>query len=126
MTAPRLIRMTVALVRLPSLSRGAFQDYWLGQHAPLVRTLAATLGIVRYVQLHSELDGPSPEGPSARTWPAPYDGLAEILYESREAFDARMSDPAAQDAARLLRDDERRFIDREKSRRWWGFEHAVI
>ncbi|MDP1738874.1 MAG: EthD domain-containing protein [Caulobacter sp.] len=118
--------MTVALIRLPTLSRGEFQDYWLGQHGPLVRSLAGTLGIVKYVQLHSDLEGMSLEDPSARTWSAPYDGLAQIWYESREAFDARMSDSAAQDAARLLRNDERRFMDRDRSRRWWGFEHPII
>jgi len=126
MTALSLIRMTVALVRSPTLSRGAFQDYWLGQHGPLVRTLAGTLGIVKYVQLHSDPEGISPDDPSGRTWSAPYDGLAQIWYESREAFDARMSDSAARDAARQLRDDERHFMDREKSRRWWGLEHPIV
>ena len=118
--------MTVALTRLATLGRGEFQDYWLGRHGPLVRTLAGTLGIVKYVQLHSDLEDPSPEDPSAQTWSAPYDGLAQIWYESREAFDARMADPAARDAARMLRNDERAFMDSDKSRRWWGLEYPII
>ena len=123
---PGPVRMTVALTRLPTLSRREFQDYWLTQHGSLVRKLAVTLGILKYSQLHSEPDDSPPEGPSAPAWLAPYDGLAQIWYESREAFEARMADPAGVDAARLLRQDERAFIDREKSRLWWGLEHPIV
>ena len=38
---------------LPTLTREAFQDYWYGTHGPLVASVAETLQIRRYVQLHS-------------------------------------------------------------------------
>lgn len=126
MITPPLARMTVALVRLPTLTRAAFQDYWLERHAPLVRGLAETLGILKYVQLHSDPEDPAMGALSPSHWSGPYDGLAQVWYASRQAFDAKMVEPAARDAARMLRNDERLFIDRERSRRWWGVEYAVV
>lgn len=121
-----MIRMTVALTRLPHLSREAFQAYWFEQHGPLVRRLAEVLGIVEYAQLHA-LDESHPDASSGRAhWTAPYDGLAEIGYASREVFNARIATPAAREAAALLRDDEVRFIDRPNSPRWWGVERRIL
>lgn len=125
MTKPPLARMTVGLIRLPTLTRAAFQDYWLERHAPLVRGLARTLGILKYVQLHSDPEDPGADARSPSHWSSPYDGLAQIWYLSREAFDATMAEPAAREAAKLLRSDEGVFIDRQRSRRWWGVEHAI-
>ncbi|MGH6955116.1 MAG: EthD domain-containing protein, partial [Caulobacteraceae bacterium] len=48
-----MIKLTFALVRLPSLSREAFQRYWFETHAPLVASVKDALRIRRYVQLHS-------------------------------------------------------------------------
>ena len=48
-----MIKLTFCLIRLPHLTREAFQDYWLNTHGPLVRSLAGALRIRRYVQLHS-------------------------------------------------------------------------
>lgn len=126
MTASPFARMTVAVTRLPTLDRPAFQAYWRERHGPLVRRLAETLGIVRYVQLHADLEDDGPAGPGSQPWSAPCDGLAQIWYASREAFDARMAEPAAREAARLLRDDELRFMDRQQTRRWWGVEHLIL
>ena len=48
-----MIKLTFCLVRLPRLSRDEFQNYWYGTHAPLVASVADTLQIRRYVQMHS-------------------------------------------------------------------------
>ena len=48
-----MIKLTYCLVRKEELSREAFQDYWLKQHAPLVKSHAKVLKIARYVQLHT-------------------------------------------------------------------------
>ena len=125
MIPPSPARMTVALVRLPTLTRAAFQAYWLERHAPLVTSLAGALGILKYVQLHSEPEDSWAVARSPSPWSSPYDGLAQVWYASREAFEATMAEPAAREAARLLRNDEGLFIDREHTRRWWGVEHTI-
>ena len=48
-----MIKLTFCLVRLPHLSREAFQAYWFDTHGPLVASVADELKIRRYVQLHS-------------------------------------------------------------------------
>ena len=63
-----MIAIKFCLRRLPALTLSEFQDYWLNQHAPLVRSVAETLGIRRYVQSHALDD----------------DGLSRVVQE--EAF----------------------------------------
>jgi hypothetical protein len=40
-----MIKLVFCLRRLPHLSRGEFQCYWLDSHGPLVRDLAPALGV---------------------------------------------------------------------------------
>ena len=47
-----MIKLTFCLRRRPDLSREAFYDYWLNQHAPLVRRHQSALRMRRYIQLH--------------------------------------------------------------------------
>jgi uncharacterized protein (TIGR02118 family) len=108
-----VIQLTVALTRLPALTRGEFQAYWAEHHAPLVTRLAPVVGIRGYVQSHSAGER------------APYDGLAQVWYDSIEAFEEMLQSPLAQDALRLIRHDERRFIDRRNSPRWWSVPRTV-
>ncbi|MDO8321897.1 MAG: EthD domain-containing protein, partial [Phenylobacterium sp.] len=58
--------------------------------------------------------------------PQPYDGVAQLWYESLEALGALMTKPAAQAAARLLLEDERKFIDHARSPLWWGQERVIF
>ncbi len=48
-----MIKLSFCLVRLPHLSREAFQAYWRETHAPLVASVADVLQIRRYIQTHS-------------------------------------------------------------------------
>ena len=110
-----MIKLVFCLRRLPRLTREEFQRYWRETHAPLVRRHAGVLGIRRYVQVHT-LDDPLQDALRAsRGGPEPYDGVAELWWDGREALEAAMRDPAGQAAARELLEDERRFIDLARS-----------
>jgi uncharacterized protein (TIGR02118 family) len=121
-----VIKLTFCLVRLPHLSREAFQDYWAGTHAPLVASVAETLQIRRYVQLHSLPPAASEAIRASRQAPAEYDGVAELWFDSLEALAQNGARPEAQAAGRLLLEDERRFIDLPKSPLWWGEERVIV
>ena len=108
----------------PHLTREAFQDYWLNTHAPLVRSVAATLRIRRYVQLHSFDPEISMGTRASRGGPEQYDGVAELWWDSFE--DMAASGEAAAEAGRLLLEDEKRFIDLSRSPLWWGEEKTII
>lgn len=121
-----MVKLTFCLVRLPRLSREAFQTYWYGTHGPLVASVAETLRIRRYVQLHS-LPPEASEGLRAsRDAPAEFDGVAELWFDSLEAVIENGRRPEAQAAGALLLEDEKRFIDLPRSPLWWGQERVVV
>ena len=121
-----MIKLTFALVRLPGLSRGEFQDYWFNHHAPLVAGVREVLGIRRYVQMHSLPNEVSEGLRASRGAPEPYDGVAQLWYDSLEDLGQRMADPAAQEAGRRLLEDEKKFIDHSRSPLWWGEEKVIV
>ncbi|ACG78931.1 conserved hypothetical protein [Phenylobacterium zucineum HLK1] len=121
-----MIKLTFCLHRRPELSREAFQDYWRNTHAPLVRSVAETLRIRRYVQVHSLADEVGMGMAASRGSPGPYDGVAELWFDSIESILENGRRPEAREAAALLLEDERRFIDLARSPIWLGEEHVVI
>ena len=114
-----MIRLTTTLRRRPGLSLELFFAHWLNVHAPLVRSHADVLGIRKYVQLHTLADQHDDRD-------AAYDGLAQIWFDSREDFTARMRSTDGKAAARRVREDERLFIDIERTIAWWGSEHVIL
>lgn len=121
-----MIKLTFCLVRLPTLTREAFQAYWLDKHAPLVRRHQAVLGIRRYVQLHSFDPALSADVRVSRGGPEQFDGVAQLWWDSFDDLAKHLANPKATDAGRELLEDERKFIDLERSPLWWGEEHQII
>lgn len=101
-------RIVFLLRRRPELTRDEFQRLWWEEHGPLVASHAATLGIVRYQQVHTTAD----HRPQAL---AAFDGSAELWVDASQAQGTPEQRAAA--AAALLA-DERRFIDLENSPIW--------
>jgi uncharacterized protein (TIGR02118 family) len=121
-----LLKLTFCLRRLPSLSVLEFQDYWLNNHGPLVRRLQPALGMVRYVQLH-RLDTDLADGMRrVRNAPEPYDGVAELWWESEDTYRGARRNPEAREAGRLLLEDEAKFIDLARSPLWLNREEVVV
>ena len=121
-----MVKLTFALRRLPHMTRDDFQRYWLEQHGPLVRSHAETLGIRRYIQTHTMPDEMQVALRASRRAPEPYDGVAELWYDSLEAIAIAVSTDEGRAAAIALLEDERRFIDHERSPLWFGEEHPII
>jgi hypothetical protein len=120
------MRIIYCLSRLPALSHEDFLRHWFEVHAPLVRAHQRDLRISHYVQVHTE-HGPLLDKLRAfRGSPEPYDGIAEIWYESQAALESLGRDPAGRSASRLLYEDEQRFVDFSRSPIWIGQEHTII
>jgi uncharacterized protein (TIGR02118 family) len=130
MIGPRIgrnavLKLTFCLRRLPTLGLAEFQDYWLNKHGPLVKSLQPALGMVRYVQLH-RLPGDLADGMRrVRGAPEPYDGVAELWWESEETYRAARRNPDAREAGRKLLEDEARFIDLPRSPLWLSREEVI-
>jgi uncharacterized protein (TIGR02118 family) len=121
-----MIKLTFALVRRADLTREAFQTYWFETHAPLVASVREVLRIRRYVQLHSAPPELSDALRRSRGAPEPFDGVAQLWWDSLEDFAAAGADPAGAEAGRLLLEDERRFIDLTRSPLWIGEEKVIF
>lgn len=122
-----MIKMIFCLRRRAELSPAEFQAYWRARHAPLVAEVAPLLRIRRYVQSHS-FDDPQLAGPVAArgaTVP-PFDGVAELYWDSIEDLTAVNDSKEAREAGRRLLEDERNFIDLSQSPLFWVRENHVI
>ena len=121
-----MIKVIFCLRRRDGMTRDAFQTYWREVHAPLVRKHQKALRIARYVQVHTDFGAMTERLGRFRGAAEPYDGVAEIWYESREVLESLGGDPAARAASRELLDDEARFVDLPRSAIWVGMETEVI
>ncbi len=121
-----MIKLTFALIRRPELTREAFQAYWFDHHAPLVASVREVLRIRRYVQTHSLPPEVSEPLRQSRNAPQDYDGVAQLWWDGLEDVAAATTDPAGIEAGRMLLEDERKFIDLEKSPLWWGEEKVIF
>lgn len=109
------LRLVFCLRRLPQLSQAEFQDYWRRVHAPLVLERAALLRIRRYRQLHALADPRLAAFLASRGNSEPYDGVAELCFDSFDDLAAGQADPRVRQAGRELYEDEQRFIDLARS-----------
>jgi hypothetical protein len=122
-----MIRLTFVLRRKADVSRQDFQDYWRRKHGPLVAGHAGRLQILRYVQVHTLDDAVNAQMAEARGgMEEPYDGVAELWWWSRDRIVEALQDAAAQDAAARLVEDERTFIDLERSPLWLAHEYPQV
>lgn len=108
-------RIVFLLRRRPELTREEFQRIWWEEHGPLVASHAATLGIVKYQQVHTTGD----HRPQAL---AAFDGSAELWIDTGAATGTPQEQAAAADE---LLADERRFIDLASSPIWVAEEQVV-
>ena len=120
-----MLKLTFCLRRKPGLSLAEFQDYWLNKHGPLVRRLQPALGMARYVQVHRRDDELGLGMAKVRGAPEPYDGVAELWWESEESFRAARRHAEAREAGRLLLEDEAKFIDLPNSPLWLNREQVI-
>jgi uncharacterized protein (TIGR02118 family) len=121
------IKLVFSLRRRADLTREEFQAYWRDQHAPLVAGHAGVLRIRRYVQTHARASEIAAAQSAARgSEPDFYDGQAELWWDSLEDIVEAVLTPEGEQAALELLEDERRFIDVERSPLWIGEEYPVV
>ena len=122
-----MVKLVFSLRRRPEMTREEFQAYSGDRHAPLVARHAGALRLRRYVQTHARSSDLAVAQSAARgSEPDYYDGQAELWWDSFADVLAAVSTPAGQQAAVELPEDERRFIDLERSPPSIGEEHVVV
>lgn len=121
-----MIKISFCLRRRSGLSHEEFLRYWKHDHGALVQRYKEVLRITRYVQFHGDFGPMTSKLVAFRGSPEPYDGIAEIWYESRRALETLGQDPAARVASRLLWEDEKCFVDLENSPIFAGEEIELV
>jgi uncharacterized protein (TIGR02118 family) len=121
-----VIKLVFCLHRRDGMTLDEFQRCWLEEHAPLVRSHAEALGIRRYVQTHTRPSPVSDAVSASRGGVEGYDGVAELWFDSLEALFEAASSPEGMAAGAALLEDERRFIDLDRSPLWLTEEHEVV
>ncbi|MEM1451384.1 MAG: EthD domain-containing protein [Planctomycetota bacterium] len=120
-----MIKFVMCLHRRPDLSREEFQDYWKNSHAPLFQSFVETHGAIRYIQDHT-IDSPVNDMlRESRGMQPEFDGVAEVWFESEQAFADAMSSPEGQKLGAVLSEDESNFIDHTRSSAFLAVEHEV-
>ena len=121
-----MVKLIFCLRRRADISEEEFHRYWRDEHGPLVARHASTLGIRRYVQVHTV----SPEWnallAAGRGSPEAFDGVAELWFDDTETLARKAGSDEGRAAAAELADDEKRFIDHERSPLFVAEEHEVI
>src|SRR5437016_2714668 len=121
-----MIKLTFAVRRRDDVAPAEFHRYWRDEHGPLVRSFQTVLGIRRYVQVH-RVDGPFNDALRvSRNALEPFDGTAELWWDSIDVLAAASSSEQGIAAGQALLEDEARFIDLRGSSLWLGEEVEII
>jgi hypothetical protein len=122
-----IIKMIFVLHAPLSMGRDKCQFWWQTRHAAIIRRYGVALSFMRYVQSHTIDDSLNQAFQEPRGTLEPYDGLAEA-WMNRMELDYILSDLdcEAQDAHRLMSEDEPKFLDMSRCTTWFSKEHVVI
>jgi uncharacterized protein (TIGR02118 family) len=121
-----LIKLVYCIRKRADISEEEFHRYWLEEHGPLVKSVAADIGACRYVQSHTGMADINQMLRATRDFRDPFDGVTEVWWESEEAFRAGLASAPGRAAAARLAEDEARFIDIAGSHLFVTEEHAIF
>jgi uncharacterized protein (TIGR02118 family) len=121
-----MIKLVYVIKRRPDMTAQDFYTRWLDGHAPLVKEVADDINAVRYIQSHT-MDTPvNQQLADSRGMPPAYDGITEVWWNSMEDLVAGMATPEGREAMARLLEDEKDFIDFEKSYLFVTQEHVIF
>ena len=120
--APGAPKATYLLTRRDGLTQAECHDTWLHDHGPLVASFAGVLGMARYVQSHAIAPEINAGMQAGRDYEPALDGITEVWTDPSAA----PGGPEARDAAMALVEDERRFVQMDRSRLFMSREHVIF
>lgn len=121
---PDAVKATYLLTRRDDLSQAQCHETWLKDHGPLVASFAGPLSMAKYVQSHAIAPDVNAGIQAGRNYEPPLDGITEVWVNSLEEMGA--GGDAARDGAAALVEDERRFVQMDKSRLFMTREHVIF
>ena len=120
-----MIKLVYCVKRRNDISPEEFHRYWLEEHGVLVKRLAKTIRIRRYIQSHRIETEMNDFFRLSKGTDEPYDGIAEIWWDSWDELAAAGS-PEGIEADKTLLEDERKFVDHARSVVFLTEEHEIL
>jgi len=121
-----MIKLIYCIRKRDDITTEEFNRYWLNDHAPRVASVAKTLGLIRYIQSHLTAPAINQVLLASRGLAPAFDGITEVWLESEQKMADTFSTPDGQAAAKLLIDDESKFIDFARSSVFMTTEHIIF
>ncbi|MFZ5721683.1 MAG: EthD domain-containing protein [Pseudomonadota bacterium] len=121
---PDAVKATYLLTRRNGLTQAECHDTWLNDHGPLVASFAGPLRMAKYVQSHAIAPDVNAGIQAGRNYEPPLDGITEVWVNSLEQMAA--GGEGAAEAAAALVEDERRFVQMDRSRLFLTREHVIF
>jgi len=121
-----MIKLVYCIRKRDDIDSEEFHRYWLEDHGPLVKSVAAAIGTCRYVQSHTIMPEINALFSQGRGLLEPYDGITEVWWETEADMQAGLESEAGRAAALQLLEDERHFIDFSHSRMFVTEEHQIF
>jgi len=123
---PDAVKATYLLARREGLTQAECHRTWLQDHGPLVASFAEVLRMAKYVQSHAIAPEINAGFQSARNFQPPLDGITEVWVNSMDDLAAGGATEAGRAASAALVEDERRFVQMDRSRLFLTREHLIF
>ena len=121
-----MLKITYCLRRLPNVSREEFHKYWREVHGPMVVKYKDVLNVRRYVQNHAPPPGTVARLDKISGTSDPFEGTAELWYDSAASYQAPLATPEGMEAAKKLAKDGQVIIDMSRSLVLFGEDEPFI
>jgi uncharacterized protein (TIGR02118 family) len=121
---PDAVKATYLLTKRDDLTQEQCHATWLKDHGPLVASFAGPLSMAKYVQSHAIAPEVNAGIQAGRNYEPPLDGITEVWVNALEEMGS--GGEAAREAGAALVEDERRFVQMEKSRLFLTREHVIF
>lgn len=118
-----MIKLVALLSRKPGTSFEDFVSYYETNHVPLIERLNTYMADYRrsYVDVATAVKGGIASGPGI--WAPDFDVITEVWFADRQTFEKARAALTSPEAARLIAEDEAKFLDRDAKRLFLTEEH---
>lgn len=113
-----MVNVVYCMRRRADLTLERFLDHWGRVHAPIVTANLTLLRLAGYQRIVPKAHEMSPQIERRNVSQAPYDGIALLTWASEADLKYSLQDPDALAVQRALAQDEKLFVDAERSCRW--------
>lgn len=123
---PDAVKVTYLLARKDGMTPAECHATWLRDHAQMAAGFAEVSHLAKYVQSHTIASEANAMLQASRGFAPPLDGMTAIWLNAAADLKRGVETAAGRAAAAALAEDERRFVQLDKSRCFITREHLIF